>query len=205
MAIISNATTIADAGAFSAGQGAMVLIKTITVSSSNTVSFVNGASSVVIDDTYPIYMFKFINIHPANNDVDFAVGFRDGGSNYDATKTTTYFRASHGENDSPASLQYETAADLANGTGNQKLSKSGIGNQGDESLSGELMLFNPSSTTFVKHFIARIHYYGHDNQSSDDFISGYCNVTAAIDAVQFSFSGGAIESGIIKLYGIKDS
>ena len=54
MAIISNATTIADAGAFSAGQGAMVLIKTITVSSSNTVSFVNGASSVVIDDTYPI-------------------------------------------------------------------------------------------------------------------------------------------------------
>jgi len=205
VAIISNATTIADAGAFSAGQGAMVLIKTITVSSSNTVSFVNGASSVVIDDTYPIYMFKFINIHPANNDVDFAVGFRDGGSNYDATKTTTYFRASHGENDSPASLQYETAADLANGTGNQKLSKSGIGNQGDESLSGELMLFNPSSTTFVKHFIARIHYYGHDNQSSDDFISGYCNVTAAIDAVQFSFSGGAIESGIIKLYGIKDS
>jgi len=205
VAIISNAVTIADAGAFSVGLGAMTLIKTITASSSNTVSFVHGASSVVLDSTYPIYKFEFINIHPANNDVDFAVGFRDGGSNYDATKTTTYFRASHGENDSPASVQYEAAADLTQATGDKKLSKSGIGNGGDESLSGELMLFNPSSTTFVKHFIARTHYYGHDNQSSDDYIAGYCNVTAAIDAVQFSLSGGAIESGIIKLYGIKDS
>ena len=203
MAIISNAVTIADAGAFSVGLGAMTLIKTITASSSNTVSFVHGASSVVLDSTYPIYKFEFIDIHPANNDVDFAVGFRDGGSNYDATKTTTYFRASHGENDSPASVQYEAAADLTQATGDKKLSKSGIGNGGDESLSGELMLFNPSSTTFVKHFIARTHYYGHDNQSSDDYIAGYCNVTAAIDAVQFSLSGGAIESGIIKLYGIK--
>ena len=203
MAIISNAVTIADAGAFSVGLGAMTLIKTITASSPNTVSFVHGASSVVFDDTYPFYKFVFINIHPANNDVDFAVGFRDGGSNYDATKTTTYFRASHGENDSPASVQIEAAADLAQATGDQKLSKSGIGNGGDESLSGELMIFNPSSTTYIKHFIARTHYYGHDNQSSDDYIAGYCNVTAAIDAVQFSLSGGAIESGTIKLYGIK--
>ena len=76
---------------------------------------------------------------------------------------------------------------------------------GDESLSGELMLFNPSSTTFVKHFIAKTQYYGHDDQSSNDFIAGYCNVTAAIDAVQFAFTGGNIESGKIKLYGIKDS
>ena len=205
MAIISNAVTIADAGSFSVGLGAMTLIKTITASSSNTVSFVDGASSVVFDNTYPIYKFEFINIHPANNDVDFAVGFRDGGSNYDATKTTTYFRASHGEDASPASLQYEAAADLAQATGDQKLSKSGIGNGGDESLSGEMYVFNPASTTFVKHFMARTHYYGHDDQSSDDYIAGYCNVTAAIDAVQFSFSGGAIESGIIKLYGIKDS
>ena len=203
MAIISNAVTIADAGAFSVGLGDQILIKTITASSSNTVSFVHGASSVVFDDTYPFYKFVFINIHPANNDVDFAVGFRDGGSNYDATKTTTYFRASHGENDSPASVQYEAAADLTQATGDKKLSKSGIGNGGDESLSGELMIFNPSSTTYIKHFIARTHYYGHDNQSSDDYIAGYCNVTAAIDAVQFSLSGGAIESGIIKLYGIK--
>ena len=203
MAIISNAVTIADAGAFSVGLGDQILIKTITASSSNTVSFVHGASSVVLDGTYPIYMFRFVEIHPGNNDVDFAVGFRDGGSNYDATKTTTYFRASHGENDSPASVQIEAAADLAQATGDQKLSKSGIGNGGDESLSGELMIFNPSSTTYIKHFIARTHYYGHDNQSSDDYIAGYCNVTAAIDAVQFSLSGGAIESGTIKLYGIK--
>ena len=205
MAIISNATTIADAGAFSVGLGDQVLIKTLTASSSSTLNFVDGSASVVLDSTYPIYKFEFINIHPGNNDVDFTVNFRDGSTAYDATKTTTYFRASHGENDSPASLQYEAAADLAQATGVQKLSKSGIGNGGDESLSGELMLFNPSSTTFVKHFIAKTQYYGHDDQSSNDFIAGYCNVTAAIDAVQFAFTGGNIESGKIKLYGIKDS
>ena len=205
MAIISNATTIADAGSFSVSLGSLTLIKSLRASNAGTLSFVHGASSVVLDGTYPIYMFRFVEIHPGNNDVDFTVNFRDGGSNYDATKTSSYFRASHGEDDSPASLQYETAVDLAQATGVQKLSKSGIGNGGDESLSGELMLFNPSSTTFVKHFIAKTQYYGHDDQSSNDFIAGYCNVTAAIDAVQFAFTGGNIESGKVQLYGIKDS
>ena len=205
MAIISNSVTIADAGAFSVDLGAMTLIKTITASDVATVSFVDGQSSVVFDNTYPIYKFEFINIHPANNDVDFAVGFRDAGTAYDAIKTTSYFRASHGENADPASVQYEAAADLAQNTGDQKLSKSGIGNGGDESLSGEMYVFNPASTTFVTHFMARTHYYGHDDQSSDDYIAGYCNLTGYLDGVQFSFSGGAIESGKIKLYGIKDS
>ena len=205
MAVISNATTMADAGSFSVSLGSLTLIKSLRASNAGTLSFVHGASGVVLDGTYPIYMFRFVEIHPGNNDVDFTVNFRDGSTAYDATKTTTYFRASHGENDSPASLQYETAVDLAQATGVQKLSKSGIGNGGDESLSGELMLFNPSSTTFVKHFIARTHYYGHDDQSSDDHIAGYCNVTAAIDAVQFAFTSGNIESGKVQLYGIKDS
>ena len=205
MAVISNGTTIADAGSFSVGLGSMVLIKTLTASSSADLSFVDGSSSVVLDNTYPIYLFKWINCHPATNDTDFTVNFRDGGSSYDATKTTTYFRASQGESASPASLQYETAVHRAQNTSYQKLSKSGIGNDNDHSASGEMYLFNPSQTTFVKHFIARSHYSGHDEQSSDDFIAGHCNVTAAIDGVQFKFVSGNIDSGTIKLYGIKDS
>ena len=182
------------------GAGGMTLLSTQTASSSANVTFDSG-----INSTYKSYVFKFFDIHPATDNVKFQVNFRDGSTAYDATKTSSYFRASHGEDDSPASLQYETAVDLAQATGVQKLSKSGIGNGGDESLSGELMLFNPSSTTFVKHFIAKTQYYGHDDQSSNDFIAGYCNVTAAIDAVQFAFTGGNIESGKVQLYGIKDS
>ena len=185
--------------------GAMTLIKEQTASSSATISFVDGTSDVVLDSTYPIYLFKWISCHPATNDTDFTVNFRDGGSNYDATKTTTYFSATLNEADSGGGLSYETAVDLAQSTGVQKLSKSGIGNDNDHSASGEMYLFNPSSTTFVKHFIARSHYSGHDEQSRDDFIAGYCNVTAAIDGVQFSFASGNIDAGTIKLYGIKDS
>ena len=201
----NNNSLSAITAASSLPTGAMTLIKEQTASSSATISFVDGTSDVVLDSTYPIYLFKFINIHPATNDTDLTVNFRDGGSNYDATKTTTYFRATQGESGSPASLQYETAVDLAQSTGVQKLSKSGIGNDNDHSASGEMYLFNPSSTTFVKHFLARSHYSGHDEQACNDFISGYCNVTAAIDGVQFAFVSGNIDAGTFKLYGIKDS
>ena len=202
MGLISNGTTLLDAGALDSGvpTGSMTLLSTATANNSSTITFNSG-----INSTYKEYIVKWFNVHPNSNDQQLTVNFRDGSTAYDATKTTTYFRASHGENDDPASLQYEAAADLAQDTGVQKLSKSGIGNGGDESLSGELMLFNPSSTTFVKHFIAKTQYYGHDDQSSNDFIAGYCNVTAAIDAVQFAFTGGNIESGKVQLYGIKDS
>ena len=184
--------------------GALVHIKTLTASSSGDLSFVDGSSDVVLDNTYRTYIFKWINIHPSNNDTDFTVNFRDGGSNYDATKTTTYFRATQSEDGSTVGGQvgYETAVDLAQSTGVQKLSKSGMGSGNDECASGEMYLFNPSSTTFVKHFLARNHYYGHDDQSSDDYIAGYCNVTAAIDGVQFAMNSGNIDAGTIKLYGI---
>ena len=188
-----------------AGGGSMTLIKTLTASSSSTLSFVDGSSDVVLDSTYPIYLFKFINMHPASDNVSFGVNFRDGGSAYDATKTTTSFRAYHLENDGGAGLDYD-GTDLANGTGVQALTgDSNIGNGNDESLSGELILFNPSSTTFVKHFIAKTNYYESRNRSYNPYVAGYCNVTAAIDGVQFTMSSGNIDSGKIKLYGIKDS
>ena len=184
--------------------GAMTHIKTLTASSSSTLSFVHGSNGVVLDSTYPIYMFKYINCHAETNNVAFSVNFRDGGTNYDATKTTTIFSTAHNEDDSAAEIGYASNDDIAQGTGFQSLTR-GTGNGNDESCSGELILFNPSSTTFVKHFLSNSNNYNNNAQSNQCLVAGYCNVTAAIDAVQFKFSSGDIDSGTIKLYGIKDS
>ena len=183
--------------------GALVPIKTLTASSSATLSFVHGTDGVVLDSTYPIYKFEFINCHPASDNVDFQVNFRDGGSSYDATKTSTAFYAHEGES-SDSGFGYNSSVDLAQATGVQPL-LGGLGNGNDESTSGELWLFNPSSTTFVKHYMVTSQYYHRNNYSQIYYVAGYCNVTAAIDGVQFSMSSGNIDSGKIKLYGIKDS
>ena len=204
MAIISNATTIADAGAFSVGLGAMTHIKTLTASSSATLSFVDGTDGVVLDSTYPVYVFKFINIHPSNNNVNFQLNFRDGGTAYDAIKTTTAIRAYHNEAGNDTTFGYVNPFDVAQGSGVHILANN-MGNENDESLSGELYLFNPSSTTFVKHFNADLNNYNQDNFSVRHLSAGYCNTTTAIDGIQFSCSAGDIDAGTFKLYGIKDS
>ena len=189
--------------------GALVHIKTLTASSSSTLSFVDGSDSVVLDNTYPIYKFEFINWHTNTNErnVNFK-GSIDAGSNYNVSQTTTVFRARNFEDGSTPGLEYETSHDIAQGTGGQGLAgAAGSGNMGnvsDESMSGELMLFNPSSTTFVKHYIARVNYYHAANLSVDTFIAGYFNTTSDIDAVQFAASTGNFD-GTIKLYGIKDA
>jgi hypothetical protein len=191
--------------AASVSSGAMTLIKTITADSASTVSFINGSSDVVFDSTYPIYVFKFINIHPASNDYDFKFNLSaDTGSNYNVTKTDNVFRAYHKEDDSAASIDYQTSLDLVQSTNFAFLS-SGQGNGDDESLSGELFLFNPSSTTFVKHYLTHTISYHTSNFPIDFYGGGYGNTTSAVDAVQFKMSSGNIDSGTIKLYGIKDS
>ena len=200
----NNNSISAVTSAASIPSGALTLIKTLTASSSANLSFVNGSSDVVLDSTYPIYVFKFINIHPATDDTIFQVNFRDGGSAYDAVKTTTFFDANHGEDGSGGSLGYVTGSDLAQSTSAQRLTRS-VGNGNDESTSGELILFNPSSTTFVKHFIATTNSYIYSNYTFNQFVGGYCNVTDAIDGVQFAMALGNLDSGTIKLYGIKDS
>ena len=185
--------------------GAMTLIKTLTASSSSTLSFVDGSSDVVLDSTYPIYVFKFINIHSANNDVLFKVGFRDGSTDYDASKTTTLFQSEHDESGSSPSITHASGGDiLHNETGFQVMTRN-MGNGNDECMSGELTLFNPSSTTFVKHFLFKTNINSNDDSSDVSHGAGYCNTTTAIDAVQFKFNSGNIDSGTIKLYGIKDS
>ena len=178
--------------------GALVLISEQTASSSSTIDFTSG-----IDSTYKEYIFKFIDIHPANDQTHFQVNFRDGSTAYDATKTTTVFEAYHQESGSSSALQYTAGRDLAQSTSAQQLSNS-TGNGNDESCSGVLHLFDPSNTTFVKHFMARVQNYQGDGDgySIQHFTAGYCNVTAAIDGVQFSMSSGNIDSGTIKMYGV---
>jgi len=184
----------------------MVLIKTLTASSSSTISFVDGSSSVVLDNTYPVYMFKLINIHIASDTQKLQFNFSiDSGSNYNVTKTTTMFNAVHAEDDSFASIAYDTGDDLAQGTGFQSMSGTGLGSGNDESLSAELLLFDPSSTTFVKHYLLRSIQNSATNYVYDSYSVGYGNTTSAVDAVQFKAGSGNIDSGTIKLYGIKDS
>ena len=188
-----------------AAKDSMVLIKTVTASSSATVTFVNGTDDVVLDNTYPIYKFVFINIHPASNDYHFHINFSaDTGSNYNVTKTTTYFRSRHKEDDNTAEIGYIDSFDIAQGTGDTYLWDS-VSTENDGSWSGELFLFNPSSTTFVKHFMSRIQGMSHSPLSNDVHCAGYCNTTSAVDGVKFLVNSGNIDAGTIKLYGIKDS
>ena len=174
----------------------MVLIKTLTASSDNTLEFDSD-----IDSTYPIYLIKWINIHPGTDDQDFGVNFRDGGSAYDAPKTTAPFGADHKEDDTVASMEFKAGNDLAQSTAVQDLGAS-TGADNDQSTSGELWLFNPSSTTFVKHWISRSSQARHSDAAQDFYTAGYCNTTSAIDGVQFTFQSGNIDSGTFKMYGV---
>ena len=203
-----NNNSISDVtSAASATGGAMTHIKTLTASSSSTLSFVDGSSDVVLDNTYPIYLFKFINMHPASDSQAFQFqGSTDGGSNYNTSMQTTLFRAYHYQDGtSGQALEYRDL-DQANGTSFQRITDN-IGGGSDECCAGTMHLFSPSSTTFLKHFLFNMqeHNATGDGVSLNMFTGGYFNTTSAIDAIQFKFVSGAIESGTIKLYGIKDS
>jgi len=179
-------------------QGKMTLISSQTASGTSSISFTSG-----IDSTYPIYRFEFINCNPSSDGINFTFNLStDGGSNYNVTKTSTFFETYHDEANTATSLNYKTSTDLAQSTAYQPLSAP-QGNGADEGLSGYLHLFNPSSTTFVKHFIARISSYNSANYAGEQNIAGYGNTTSSINAVDFKFASGNIDSGTIKLYGIK--
>ena len=180
--------------------GAMTFIKKLTASSSSTLSFVDGSSDVVLDNTYKEYIFIFKNIHQSNETYFTFNGSTDSGSNYNATKTTTFFSAYHNENGTSGTLEYSTSADLAQSTDFQRLSPT-TSTDNDAALSGYLHLFDPSSTTFVKHFIA-VTSAGYNTGNESMRAAGYFNTTSAIDAVQFKPAAGTMDAGTITLYGI---
>jgi hypothetical protein len=199
MLVKHNNNSISDiTSAGQLAQGKMTLISSQTASGSASIEFTSG-----IDSTYPIYRFEFINIHPANDSSSLQFNLStDGGSNYNVTKTTTHFYSYHTENDGTATLTYDGGSDLAQSTGNSPITN-GIGNGNDESASGEMYLFNPSSTTFVKHFISRSNCYYSGDGSIDTYNAGYGNTSSAINSIKFVVASGNIDSGTIKLYGIK--
>ena len=197
---ITNSSVSAVTSFANASGGTLTLLSTQTASSSATISFTTG-----LDSTYDEYIFKFINIHPATDGVNFTFnGSTDGGSNYNVTKTTSRFYAYHAENDSGTDLTYDTSLDLAQSTAFQALANP-VGNDNDQQCSGVLTLFNPASTTYVKHFIANNNNYHNDDYSNTHFTAGYFNTTSAVNAIRFQMSSGNIDDGIIKLYGVKKS
>ena len=197
MGLISNGSTIFDAGSMAAGfGGSMVFIKKLTASGSSTLSFVDGASGVVLDNTYKEYLFTFNNIHPDASDAQF--GFQvsvDGGSSYGVNITSTAIEAYHG------GVQYNSGNDLTQSTNLQFITNTVYHLRAEESANGTLQLFNPSSTTFVKNWMSRA-----SRMNNTTFVEhlhgGYVNTTSAVDAIQFKFAAGNISTGEICLYGI---
>ena len=205
MGVISNGTTLLDAGALDSGipTGAMTLIKTLTASTSATLDFLNGTSSVVFDGTYPIYKFVYTSIHPATNNTDFSFQVDTGtNTSYNQTITSSCFEAYHNESDNDTTLGYSAAGDLAGATDFQPLLR-GIGDGNDESGSGQLFIYSPSGSTFVKHFMASGNLYLHNDYSRIMYVTGFVNTATALTRVRFKFSSGNIDSGTIKMYGIK--
>ena len=175
---------------------AMTLITTNTESGDATSSFTSS-----IDSTYKLYIFKFYDVNPATDNVNFTFqGSIDAGTNYNVAMTTTFFWSYLQESDANEGLEYHASSDQHQGTAFQKLTHES-GSDADQSCAGELYLFNPSNTTYVKHFYARVHNASADDKSYDHFIAGYFNTTDNIDAIQFKMSSGNMD-GVIKMYGV---
>jgi len=180
----------------SALAGNLRLLSTQTASGASSVSFTSG-----IDSTYDVYIFKFIDANPASDGVQLRVGFSsNGGTTYGMTKTSTFFYPSHRENGTGDWFGYSTSQDLAQSTTAQDLTTA-IGNGSDECAAGELHLFNPASTTYVKHFYSRANTYQQNDYSQNEHVAGYVNDTSAVNAVQFSVTSGNFD-GTIKMYGL---
>ena len=197
MGLISNGTTIFDNGSMASGFGGnLIFISKQTASNSASIDFTSG-----INSTYKEYVFYFVNMHPSVDDAILQFNLStDSGSNYNVTKTSSVFGAAHAENDTVASLSYDTGLDLAQSTNFQGLNLGSFDN--DHGISGTLQLFNPNSSTYVKHFIAVSSTTNYDNLNLVKYVAGYGNTTTPIDAIQFKYSSGNIDAGSILMFGI---
>ena len=185
------------------GKGALVHIKTLTASSSANLSFVDGSSDVVLDNTYKTYVFEFITMHPATKSTFNFNASVDTGSNYNVTKTSTSTSAYNAESGGSPNYYYIESGDLAEATTVKQIAGD-CSVQADHGMGGCLWLFNPSGTTYAKHFMSdtqRMDYSG-QGYTNRWLCAGYFNTTSAVDAIQFSFGSGNIDAGTIKMYGV---
>jgi len=201
MGLISNGTTIFDNGSMASGFGGNLnFISKATASASASIEFTSG-----IDSTYKEYVFYFVNCHPSNSTVPFTVNFSsDSGSNYNATKTSAGFQAYHREDGSYSLLDYATSLHTTQSTGEQMIAGGSVVNNNDSGVSGYMRLFNPASTTYVKHYMTIANSFDTSSPpyTQNQFSAGYCNTTSAINGVRFKFGSGNIDSGDIILLGI---
>ena len=182
-----------------------ILLGTQTASSSATLSFsgLNSHRSDVLRSSFDVLEFRFTNIHPATDGtiLQFQVN-ASGQTGFNEVMTTTQFETYHNEAGSDSALAYRAAQDQAQGTAYQAILTRDIGNDNDQSASGIMTLYNPSSTTYVKHFTAVGNGYYYQEYSLSFHTAGYINVTAAIDEISFNMNVGNIDAGVIKMYGI---
>jgi len=183
--------------------GSLVLIKTQTASGDTAVDFTHGTNDVVFDGTYNTYVFKFINIHPSTENIGFSYNFSTDGQATAAVKTTVAWRSFHNESGSGGVLDYQSAKDVANAAGDQPITWD-MESDDDASVSGELFVFSPASTTFVKHFMHQSNGIHSNPACFTNFSAGYVNVTAAVNSVRFLTTSNTFD-GTIKLYGLKES
>ncbi len=175
--------------------GSAVLLSTATASDDASIEF-------TLPTAYKQVVFKYYGIRPVSDTRDFMVQANvSGESGYNETMTTTTFYAYHDESDSASSVFYSTGTDQAQGTSYQIIADD-IGNDSDQCASGELILYNPASTTYVKHFSGRAAIYKASDYAGDFFSGGYFNVTGALDSVSFKMDWDNIASGTIKMWGI---
>ena len=177
---------------------AHTLISSQTASTSATIDFTSG-----IDSTYDIYEFHFINCHPATDLVHFQMQANIvGGTGWNETITSGFYVSYYNEGGTDGGVTYNATYDQDQDTAFQSLFYN-ASNGSDESLSGILTLYNPSSTTFVKYFTARTEGLHHNGPyTMDAFAGGYFNTTSAIDEIRFKYSSGNIDAGEFKLYGV---
>ena len=179
--------------------GTLNLISTSTISSSTAAIEITSG----LDSTYKEYIFKFINLYPVSDGTSFQFqASTDGGGSYGINKVSTFFEAEHDEGDSSTALQYNTTFDRGANSTDFITLFSEIGDDADQSGSGTLHFFNPSDTTFVKHYIAKTSSSSNANFSRNQFIGGYFNTTSAINALKFEMRTGNIETAVLKMYGV---
>ena len=184
--------------------GSRVLIASVEADSAvSEIDFLDGTDDVVMDSTFDIYEWRFVNIHAATNSTFFGFQFNAaGGSGFNETLTTSHFKAEHNEAGGGAAVNYTTSHDLAQATSFQKLGYD-LENEADDNLSGVLTLYDASSTTYSKNFIANITYNHHSSKYTQSvWITGYVNTTSAIDEIRFAMDSGNIDYGIIHMYGV---
>lgn len=182
--------------------GKMKLIQSLTASNNATRSFTTG-----IDSTYKTYIFQFINIQPVTDGVQFQFqADKSTDTDYDQPVTGSIFYGSHRTDNAATVLEYNTGYDLEQATTFINLTRDQVGNASAENLNGELWLYNPSNTTYVKHYSARVNTHrdaSGEIRLEDYYTAGYFNDGAgAINKVRFQFSSGNINAGTITMYGI---